>query len=1553
MKTKMPSSLKCYTTMPSANSNSNSNSSSNSNRSKNSNSNGNSNTQKQQRLTATAIEPHNNRKMAAIARRRQPVVALLIILLLLVANSNSTGQAQAAPATVTATAPATHQLQIGVEGDMPKLIVTTKQQQQQQQHSITTTTATTTTTAATTAGTTAATVAVVNDTSDQTPELSTTVLPVKIVPTTTTTEAAATAATTTAAPANAETRTTALPANKVATISTAATETPGDSSNTLHLSHLPHRLESVVQLLDLEGTVAPPLNNGHDGRKLTKKKQLQQQQYPKAAASTAATTTTAATTKIETTTSSNLASSQPTELLPVPNGYLGPIFMGEKTFSVVHPLKKPLAPNQQPSPEDSIEQQLRQGRIVEILAPTALLELNVETSSLGPGTTRTTTLLPAAPPVQPQSVLSTTVFQVPEVQVSTTRLPMAAAEISVAGSVVLAAPPRTESKISDIQIEVYDSTVDSIVASTNFRDNSGYYLMPLEPGVGTTKPPSSPVVQERFTQYVIDRADVSTQPAAGNALGKPEPAAIEIHINVSEAFGNESEDLEFSYRQPPASERKSNNPNDEILVVEIIDNGAGDNNTENSFSASAEHMNLNSMFNYPYRSDARPPAVRPPQDAADELFMADTKGGLPRPPPPPPPPPMPRKPSIDRDSDTIFYISNTEVKVGESLPTTSSAINTEQQQQRKIQFENQFFPASYMLEQEQQQQQQQQQQQEDIILSPLHHSADAMKILRPSGGISNGDDAPPLDVTYVGESVIEVEQQSLPSTGSSTHSPPLILASSQLPDIIIQPAVLPDLAIGVPVIGELPPQIELKEIDYMPGELMGQGRSIYENDIDSNGLGMGSDPDVLESSIQYGGDLIDDGAGGGFDGVEGSYPFESPAHRQKQQQQDENQQQAKHGLYRQSLNHGYSHLHREQLPVAELLNATLQQRNESLKPGLNVGDTSAMAPLLRNQLPERMVNATPLSEDSLAEYDGYLNLFAVSMGLIIVILPAALLTSMYCAVRYLLNKNANSNATGDDSEQGQGPDSKNESSSCCSVASSATPSSQMDNPKANLYPNPNPDPNPNAALIRSMSLALASGVQRIEFQFEARPDIQTPNSIDTLTPTSGGGAFAFSGSVTKMTLKDNHLIVVTEERHDISRNARETKMHTDKDGVFVVEVARGIDSKQLPDSPAAGTDITELPFDTSSKLAVTEERSLPPGHEQVQIHAPPSDFVNPLPVGTVGSVAAVGLQLIEEEQPDEEPLPIMSQTGLSQSDLSSTSSSDSNKRYSYGNQELYVIEQPGYAGNSPLVLHSQLLVGQETTDMEQKDQLKSESQSEQLVAEEQPLPAPAAFGNANVVEGKEEAETDKEIEKEQSPLEQEQEEEQEKKIQLDVHNEEQPEKLEQPMLVEPENTYDSLMSLPAPPSNEEIKELNDFTLIETNQLDSLPPPPPPPPLTEAQNGNHSDKQEQEQKEEEEEEEKQQQQEQLKIQIAARNEPNAAIKLTYGNVNGKINGSIANSNSNSKHPPGGTAATNGGGEEPSTLTPPASPPASPVASGASTLCAGSLSNGIHAVAVNGS
>lgn len=281
--------------------------------------------------------------------------------------------------------------------------------------------------------------------------------------------------------------------------------------------------------------------------------------------------------------------------------------MGERTIGVVHPLKKPQPASHQHVA--SIESQLRNGRLVEILAPTALLEQIPE-----PSTTH------APPQLGAASVLSTTVFQVPDVQTSTTRLPTSNSnENNVAGGAEVVAPPRTESKISDIQIEVYDSTVDSIVASTNFRDNEGFYAPPqTHVEIGTTKPPHEmQLPQERFTQYVIDRADVSTQPASGGvggsggaAMGKPEPAAIEIHINVSEAFGSESEDLEFSYRQPSLAADKPGKSGDEILVVEIIDSGADNSSSESggsSSSASGEHINPIFTFRNSDAAAAPPP----------------------------------------------------------------------------------------------------------------------------------------------------------------------------------------------------------------------------------------------------------------------------------------------------------------------------------------------------------------------------------------------------------------------------------------------------------------------------------------------------------------------------------------------------------------------------------------------------------------------------------------------------------------------------------------------------------------------------------------------------------------------------------------------------------------------------------------------------------------------------------------------------------------------------------------------------------------------------------
>ncbi|EDW78411.2 uncharacterized protein Dwil_GK16191 [Drosophila willistoni] len=1281
----------------------------------------------------------------------------------------------------------------------------------------------------------------------------------------------------------------------------------------------------VVHLLDLEQTVAPPINSGHDGEKFTRKKQLQQENYPTTRPTTFTTTTiesemeripTSPTTS--TTTTLGTTTTTTTSITPKPkhNGYLGPIFMGEKTFSVLHPLKKP---KQEPPSNDnnnnnnkhvsSIESQLRNGRIVEILAPTALLEQNTADSTIAPPTAPPASLAASSSSLK----LSTTVFQVAaDMQTSTSTATSGPAEETLA-SLQAQLPPRTESKISDIQIEVYDSTVDSIVASTNFRDNEGYYARPAmdvgeaeETGMGgTTKPPTQPMIQERFTQYVIDRADVSTQPAAG--LGKQVPAAIEIHINVSEALGGESEDLEFSYRQPSnAPNEKSSKLSDEILVVEIIDNG--DNSTENSASGSAEH--INPIFTF--RSDAAiaTPQVRPPQlpqDAQDELFMADVKGDVPRPPPPPPPPP-PRKPSaIDRDSDTIFYISNTEVKVGESLPTVSSAGATlEQQQQRKMQLENQFFPANYMMERTSVATPRYE---EDIILSPLHHNAaDTLKIFRSGSSSGNtGDGAPPLDVTYVGESVIEVEQQS-PAASQSTTMRSLPSSSSPMPDIIIQPAVLPDLAIGVPVIGELPPQIELKEIDYMPGELglSPNGIGIYENEIQGNSLTMDTDsesePDVIESSIQYGGDLIDDGAGGGFDGVEGSYPFDSPAHRMQQ-----------------AVAPHHHHLHRENEPMAEMLNATLLQHNDS------GAGASAMAPLLANgsQMPERMGNATALSEDPSNDFDGFLNLFAVSMGLIIVILPSALLVSMYCAVRYMLNKNTATGAQGDDSEQGQ-DSAKNESPSSPSASSA---SSGREAPAIHT-------------IHRHHQQVMAHCVQPIRFQFEQDTMIKTIDPAlsvirDTVSDDNVDDPLKIIGpygSITKMTLKDNHLIIVTEERHDISRNARETKMHTDKDGVFVVEVARGIDSKQMPPDSPGVLETTELPFDTKQQangLHVLNEQSLPPSHEQVQIHAPPIDFANSQPASAIASMVggtSSTLHLIEEEEQQLNDPELESdqnleqekiaQTGLSQSDLSSTSSGDSNKRYTYGNQELYIIEQPGYATISPT---AQPIIPNPSPPTEEVSNNNNEKEQEQQPAEEaepqiEPKPEP-----------KPQAEPQRQSETQTETLE---------NIAVppaafgNYHQADETD--DKGDLKQEENTYDSLMSLPAPPSTEEIKELNDFTLIESNQLDSLPPPPPPPPPppTDANGNGHAKTEEQ---------------------------FDAEAGATIGNGNG-------NDNATSKvvvPVASVSVCVTQPSDEPTTLTPPASPPATPPPQPPATIYGsgnGQLTNGIihpMPVDVNGS
>ncbi|XP_046801787.1 uncharacterized protein LOC111684834 isoform X3 [Lucilia cuprina] len=872
-------------------------------------------------------------------------------------------------------------------------------------------------------------------------------------------------------------------------------------------------------------------------------------------------------------------------------------------------------------------------------------------------------------PAKSTSVLSTTVFQV--IESVATKTPMVQAN-TLFTSEDKEKPPvetqekeQTESKISDIQIEVYDSTIDSIVASTNFKDGEQAQKQIDESSLGkTTKPPIATMQQERFTQYVIDRTETSTQEPINYstiqlANGKPEPAAIEIHINVSESFGNESEDLEFSY---PQSEYNNNNNNerlgdesyddskvndniklkipsninnngkdlrnDEILVVEIIDT---DNITDST-------LKLKSKNN-------------------DELFISDVKEQFTTPPPPPPPPPY--QTGFDRDSDTIFYISNTEVKVGESLPSNKNA-----NEERKLKLESQFFPANYMASTHPNFNSREEINpphhlyEEDIILSSNRNQADSLKIYR-----NRNEPSPPLDVTYVGESIIEVEQ-SPDSVITTTDAPDqqrnAAAAATPEADVIIQPAILPEISIGVPVIGELPPQIELKEIDFMPNEAQLHRSGIYDdndnsnsnnnimfnNDIDENTISGGGnsnhDVDVVnsngnnqrvdESSIQYGGDLIDESADGGFDGVEGSYPFGNPATigksssshyssafltklRKQQQQQQPNHVADYAHLY---VNYGVNNMRKDELSAdikdsGELLLiggggngniASNEQNITSFKDFLNkVSMSNSSMPFLSANTTqnERMSNATAFSvmedtndlEDKNTE--DIINLISLAIGLFIVILPVVVTCSMFWALRYLYKK-YHSNLT-----------------------------------------------------------------------------------------DNGGYA---DQSETKIPLNEDGV----EKGEDISRVARETKMDYNKDGVFVVEVARGIDSKTIPESPVTDDSEKMLSmFETKHNngglgYKVTNEKNCV-NNEKVQIHSPPPENAEEGPRS---------LHQIEElEEPTNSPqlnenndeeiagLKYKANTGLSQSDLSTTSSNDSNKGYCYGNQELYVVEQSGYATVTP------------------------------------------------------------------------------------------------------------------------------------------------------------------------------------------------------------------------------------------------------------------------------
>ncbi|XP_063705878.1 uncharacterized protein LOC134834973 [Culicoides brevitarsis] len=135
-----------------------------------------------------------------------------------------------------------------------------------------------------------------------------------------------------------------------------------------------------------------------------------------------------------------------------------------------------------------------------------------------------------------------------------------------------------------------------------------------------------------------------------------------------------------------------------------------------------------------------------------------------------------------------------------------------------------------------------------------------------------------------------------------------------------------------------------------------------------------------------------------------------------------------------------------------------------------------------------------------------------------------------------------------------------------------------------------------------------------------------------------------NGSIIKMTMQNNHLIVETEERNDISRDARETKLtytSPDKDGIFIVAATRGADQLESLKT----NNILKAKQDEKCEFHEKCASADVAAKEEVQIHSQPD---------LIQRVASPKL---------------IAQTGLTQSDQSL--SSDSNQNYSYGTQVAY------------------------------------------------------------------------------------------------------------------------------------------------------------------------------------------------------------------------------------------------------------------------------------------
>ncbi|XP_070506329.1 location of vulva defective 1 [Chironomus tepperi] len=526
--------------------------------------------------------------------------------------------------------------------------------------------------------------------------------------------------------------------------------------------------------------------------------------------------------------------------------------------------------------------------------------------------------------------------------------------------------------------------------------------------------------------------------------------------------------------------------------------------------------------------------------------------------------------TTDKDSDTIFYISNTEVKLIESIPTLSPNETQERKKYPAIYEEDVIVdvPSTTVIVKNRTYNEYQfrpppiDKYEEDIVLSPLTSDFD------------------PKDINYIGEAFLDVEESS--NNGALSENHHIIPLTS---DVVVQPVELKDMpSINIPIIGE-PPQIELEDLMFSED---------YEN-------GNNNRPQT-GYHVEYS-------------------PFAVNGRLVKNE------------------------LHVDEQRDLETTNGTLllsplnRTHSISVNTVINGTNMTTVASPYSN-----VTAAITLDSEDIDGADFY-DIQTLLLACLATLAPLFLCVIIALMIRYCWQKYRRHDCGND------------------LISDKST--------------DPLAEKHVGGSIDEMKSTESAMTLNRGNGNLQTSTELLLANVNGDVTPNNTNNHNDTNGSIIKMTMKNNHLIVETEERNDISRDTRETKMHyspSEKDGVFIVESARGADQNGSHKPSPLLQKSTEAPLEIPEEIKIDtlqshftpsspEEERKQPKPEQVEVHTPPADVKGQ---NNDGAVICNGTK-----------------TGLSQSDLSLTSSSSSNQNYTYGDRDSYNFDEKGYRGSSP------------------------------------------------------------------------------------------------------------------------------------------------------------------------------------------------------------------------------------------------------------------------------